>query len=89
MTRVINKEGLRLKPESKKLLKRELNTLTTKKENLLVLMICKMYIFKLKQRREKNTTSPSTLREKLVISLIILKPEDLLVLLNDSKIYFC
>jgi hypothetical protein len=84
MTRVPNKEVLKLKLEFKKSLKRELNISTTKRVNLLALMICKTYTFKPKLKKEKSTTSLSTRKVKLVTSLIILKPEDHLELLNDS-----
>jgi hypothetical protein len=84
MTRVPNKEVLKLKLEFKKSLKREPNISTTKRVNLLALMICKMYTFKPKLKKEKSTTSLSTLKAKLATSLIILKPEDHLELLNDS-----
>jgi hypothetical protein len=44
-----------------------------------------MYIFKLKLRREKNITSPSTLKARLEISPITLKPEDHSEPLNERK----
>ena len=87
--KVLNKEVLKLKLESKKLLKRELNISTTKRENPSVLMTCKMSIFKPKQKKEKNITSPLIPKVRLAISLIILKPEDLLELLNEHQIFVC
>jgi hypothetical protein len=48
-------------------------------------MIIKKYLFKLKLKKEKNTTFHLALKTNKVISMIILKQEDLLELPNDEN----
>jgi hypothetical protein len=85
MMKVMLLELPKLRIESKKLLPIEVNILTLLRVSHLPPMTCKMYIFKLKLRREKNITSPSTLKARLEISPITLKPEDHSEPLNERK----
>ena len=82
--RAMYKELLTLTLESKKSLKKDQNTSTTRRVNHFLWMICKMCTSKPRPRRESNTTSPLTPRVNKEISQTTSKPEDLSELLNET-----
>ena len=64
---------------------RETNTLITKKEKNLAVMIFKIFTVKLKVKRELRITLISTLEVRMETLPITLRLEDLSELTNDQK----
>ena len=80
-----NRDSLKLKLDLMKLELRETNTLITKKEKNLAVMIFKIFTVKLKVKRELRITLISTLEVRMETLPITLRLEDLSELTNDQK----